>query len=132
MDSVFWEAEDCLEAALKLQPDDLKALGNLGNSLMAHGRLRLQMLRLLPPEAYAEPAEVPTAELAAGTRLEEEALSLLLLAGVRVCGRGGEAWGVHALAVATPLSSWAVPLRTGMTLLCTWAAPSIGQLPLHC
>lgn len=81
VDSVFWEAEDCLEAALKLQPDDLKALGNLGNSLMAHGRLRLQMLRLLPPEAYAEPAEVPTAELAAGTRLEEEALSLLLLAG---------------------------------------------------
>lgn len=72
---------------LKQEPDYVRALGNMGNALMAHGRLKLQMLRLLPealgPAAAAgEPlsAEAAAAE-AARERLEGEAVNLLVLAG---------------------------------------------------
>ncbi len=43
-DTALWEASECFERCVELDPSNIKALGNWGNALYNHGRLKRRML----------------------------------------------------------------------------------------
>jgi tetratricopeptide (TPR) repeat protein len=94
-DAAFWEAADCFERALDLDPTNVRALGNLGNVLMSHGRLKWKLLMDVEASSTSikndndggddggERGAVMAAIQASKNRLRAEAEELLLLAGRR-------------------------------------------------
>ena len=82
-DSAFWEAAECFERALESDPSSVRALGNLGNVLMSHGRLKWQMLGAVRATSLPKDSAAAAAVEASMRRLSSEAEELLLLAGRR-------------------------------------------------
>ncbi|PRW33600.1 hypothetical protein C2E21_7497 [Chlorella sorokiniana] len=80
-DAAFWEAEEAFEALLAQQPGNIRALGNYGNTLNAHGKLKKQMMESVAAAAAPADAAQAAAVNAARERLAAEAQELLLLAG---------------------------------------------------
>ncbi|KAI7836874.1 hypothetical protein COHA_009274 [Chlorella ohadii] len=80
-DAALWEAEEAFEALLAQQPDNIRALGNYGNTLNAHGKLKKQMMDAVAAAAAPADAAQAAAVNAAQERLAAEAKDLLLLAG---------------------------------------------------
>ncbi|GAB4815945.1 hypothetical protein N2152v2_002991 [Parachlorella kessleri] len=99
-DSLLCDAEECFSQVLQQQPDNLRALGNLGNAFMAHGRLRMRMLPAAAPAAAGNDPSGSTngstggrastgiassgtggSDAGARDQLERQALELFLMAG---------------------------------------------------
>ncbi|PSC74895.1 hypothetical protein C2E20_1800 [Micractinium conductrix] len=80
-DAAFWEAADAWEALLAAQPGNVRALGNYGNTLLAHGKLKKQMMEAVAAAAPPADAAQAAAVAAARARLAGDAEELLLLAG---------------------------------------------------
>ncbi|RMZ52898.1 hypothetical protein APUTEX25_001017, partial [Auxenochlorella protothecoides] len=86
-DSAFWEAAAAFQEVLQDAPGDLRATGNLGNVLQAHGRLKMQIWRSVSRTRAAggAPGEADRGAVLAeaAARLAAEAGDMLVLAGRR-------------------------------------------------
>lgn len=76
-DALFREAEELLEESVKRDPAYLPALGNLGNTLLAHAQLKLGLAAAVQatPGAGAQELQASVAEL------QKEAVDMLVMAG---------------------------------------------------